>query len=106
MKWVIPILVLVGILIFRQAPAEPLVIKTQSSHPVLWEKNRTSGIQEYGWITCLDQNDPKVLPPVFHAFRNEQASLTGVYIPVLFRFSYHHRTNPLLIDRPPPSFMV
>ena len=105
MKWVAPILVIVGILIFRQAPAEPLVVNDQSSHAVLREMNSTYGTEEYGWIT-FDQNDSKVLPPVFHAYGNRQAGLTAVLIPVLFRFSYHHRTNPLLIDRPPPPSMA
>ena len=105
MKWVAPILVIVGILIFRQAPAEPVVDNDQSSHAVLREMSRTSGIEEFGWIT-LDQNDSKVLPPVFHASGNRQAGLTGILIPVLFRHSYHHRSNPLLIDRPPPSYMA
>jgi hypothetical protein len=105
MKWVTPILVIVGILIFRQAPAEPVVINNEISHAVLWETNRTYGIEEYGWIT-VDQNDPKVLAPVFHAFGDEQTCRTGVFLPVLFKFSYHQRTNPLLIDRPPPPYMV
>ena len=99
MKWVAPILVIVGILIFRQAPAEPVVDNDQSSHAVLREMSRTSGI-------TVDQNDPKVLAPVFHGFGDEQTCLTGVFLPVLFKFSYHQRTNPLLIDRPPPPYMV
>jgi hypothetical protein len=105
MKWVTPVLVIVGILIFRQASAEQVAVNNESSHAVLWETNRTYGMEEYGWI-ILDQNDPKVLAPLFHAFRNQQTCLKGLFLPVLFRYCYHHRTNPLLMDRPPPPYMA
>jgi hypothetical protein len=101
-KRVLPILVFILALMFRQAPPELLADQKSISPSVLQEVNTTSVTQGLGWIQWMDQDDSKELPPVFQPFQNEEQYHDDRLIPLDFTFFFHDRSNPLLTDRPPP----
>jgi len=103
MKRAVPIVLFILILILRQAPPELMVDRREMSPFILQETSLMMGSQGLGWTEDMNRGDPKEIPPVFQAFRDEEPLFTVAAALKLFRFPFHCRSNPLLIDRPPPD---
>ena len=103
MKRALPILVFILILVLRQAPEALMVDHIPGSHSIVQETNFINYPQGLGWTEAINNGDPKEAPEVFQAFQDEEHEFTGAYALKLFRFPFHYRSNPLLIDRPPPE---
>jgi hypothetical protein len=96
-------LVFILILILRQAPPALMVDHQPGSRSILQETNLINRPQGFGWTEDMNNGDPKEIPSVFQAFQDEEPLFMGAAALKLFRFSFHNRSNPLLIDRPPPA---
>ena len=103
MKRAVPILIFILILIPRQAPSALIEDQRQGSGSNLNASNLFCDALGFGWLEIMEKNDPGALSPVFEAFRNEgtlvlcDETIRPIrYLPCCF-------SNPLLIDRPPPT---
>jgi hypothetical protein len=103
MKRALPILVFILILLLRQSPETLIVDHIPGSHSSVQKTNFINGPQGLGWTEAMNTGDPKDAPPVFEAFQDEEQEFTSAYALKHFRFPFHYRSNPLLIDRPPPE---
>lgn len=106
MRRVLPILAFILVLIFRQAPPELWADHKTFPQSFVKEINTSSRTQGLGWIEIWIQDDSNELPLVFPPFQNEEPHEDDIIIPLDFTFFFHDRSNPLLIDRPPPFLPV
>jgi hypothetical protein len=102
MKRAVPILILILILILRQAPSALIEDQRQGPGSNLTESNLLIGAQGLGWLEIIDKGDSCVLSPVFEASQHENTLFLCNAAIRHFRYLPHCFTNPLLIDRPPP----
>ena len=103
MRRIISILTLILILILRQAPLAVKHDCQKGSYSILQRPGFIKVSQGLGWTEDLNQSDPKDIPQVFLAFRNEQQVSVVEANLKLSRLLFHYHSNPLLTDRPPPG---
>ena len=103
MRTLSPILIFILILNLRQDSSVFIADHFTGCNSILQEKLLVNGTQGLGWFENTDKGDPDRLPPVFQAFQNQEQMFIGTADLRHFRYLIHVQTNPLLIDKPPPS---
>jgi len=91
------------ILIFRQTSPVLLVRYNLGDRVVIQETNIINDAQGLGWIEDRDTGNQKEIALRIEPFRMEEHSLTDVKSEECFRSSFQYRSNPFLIDLPPPA---
>lgn len=105
MNRVVFISTLMLILIFRQTSPVPLISYNLGDHVVIQKNNiinNTHGLG-LGWIEDRDTSNQKEIAPRIEPFRMEEHSLADAKSKGCVKFSFQCRSNPFLIDLPPPA---